>query len=163
MTINATANQATKNTSTAAADVKIATPDLILFKDSPLAIEIMTDLVFEDIGGQELINIIRNDVIFGQDVLYQPIKNVTSLYLQYNPNNILKLQSVIGSYFNNLPIKFENKIPRVGTGPNGETVYLEQATGNLIINVINMDKDEKVEVQILSQGTKLNDTIYGAV
>ena len=37
--------------------VKIATPDLILLNDDVMSIEIMTDLIFEDIGGYELATI----------------------------------------------------------------------------------------------------------
>jgi len=51
--------------------------DTILYNDDSLPIEIMTDLIFENIGGQELINIARNDTVNGQTIIYQPIKNLT--------------------------------------------------------------------------------------
>jgi len=51
-------------------------------------------------------------------------------------------------------------VPDVGTGPNGEIVYIESDTGNVIINVINLANDEQVEVQMLNAGDILNDTIY---
>lgn len=158
--------EATPSTPSAASSsftpsVKIATPDLIIFNDEVVPVEVMTDLVFEDIGGQELINIARNDMISGQEVMYQPIKNVANLYLQYNPQNILALQNTSDSYFKNFPIKFENRTPDAGSGPTGETVYLDSATGNIVINVVNLEKDEQVEVQILKGGAILNGTIYG--
>ena len=78
--------------------VKIATPDLIIFGDEVLSIETMTDLIFEDIGGYELATISRHDLVNGQKVNYSPIKNLTDLYSQYNPNNILSIQSS-DSYF----------------------------------------------------------------
>lgn len=140
--------------------VKPATPDLILFDDETTPIETMTDLIFEDIGGQEIINIARNDMLNGVEFLYQPIKNITSLYLQYNPQNVLALQKVSESYFRNFPIKLSNKIPTVGTGPNGEIVYIDPDTGDIVVNVINMESDEQVEIQILNAGSLLNDTIY---
>ena len=46
--------------------VKSATPDIVLFNDDTVPIETMTDLIFEKIGGQELINIARSDTINGQ-------------------------------------------------------------------------------------------------
>ena len=141
--------------------VKIPTTDLIMFNNDTTPVEVMTDLVFEDIGGQEIINISRNDIVNGQKIIYQPIKNLTSLYLQYNPQNILALQDTSESYFRKFPIKLENTTPNVGTGPNGETVYLDPDTGDLVINLINIASDEQVEVQILTNGTILNDTIYG--
>ena len=150
----------TKVAASVSAGVKIATPDLILFDDSSVPIEVMTDLIFENIGGQELISISRNDMVNGQDVIYQPIKNLTSLYLQYNPQNVLALQNTSAAYFKNFPIKFENKIPNIGTGPNGEIVYIDPITGDIVINVINLEKDELIEVQILNSGAILDGTIY---
>lgn len=147
--------------STSSAGVKIPTKDIILYNDESTPIEVMTDLIFENIGGQEIINIARNDIINGQSVIYQPIKNLTSINFQYNPQNILGLQDTSEEYFKKFPIKLENTIPNVGTGPNGETVYIEESTGNLIINVINLNKDEQVEIEILDSGSIFNDTIYG--
>lgn len=149
--------------------VRVATPDLILMPNETVPIEIMTDLVFEDIGGHELINISRNDLINGQDVIYKPIKNLSSIFFQYNPQNILALQKTSESYFRNFPIKLGDRVPDCGTGytivdgnevPNCKIVYCDPVDGNIIINVINMGKEEQVEVQILQQGIVLSDTIY---
>lgn len=140
--------------------IKPATPDLVLFKDEAMPIELMADLIFEDIGGREIINIARNDMLNGIDLLYTPIKNLTSLYLQYNPQNVLALQKTAENYFKNFPIKLSSKIPEVGTGPNGEIVYIDPDTGDIVVNVINMATDEQVEIQILNAGDILNGTIY---
>jgi hypothetical protein len=153
----------TTNPITTPPATKIATPDLVIIKDELLPVDTMTDLVFENIGGHELINVSRHDLVNGIDVLYQPIKNLSTLYLQYNPENILRLQDTTQSYFKNFPIQYSNKIPNVGTGPNGETVYIEAGTGDLIINVINLAKGEQAEVQVLAQGDVFDDTIYGGV
>lgn len=142
---------------------KIATPDLILFKDDQVPIELMTDLIFENIGSQEIINISRNDMLNGTDVLYQPIKNITSLRYQYNPQNILNLQDNADTYFKNFLIKFEDKVPVVGNGPEGSPVYIDTLTGNLVIDLVNLNSDEQVEVQILNSGSVLNGTIYGGI
>ena len=42
-------------------------------------------------------------------------------------------------------------------------IYIEEETGDLIINVINLAKGEQVEVQVLAQGEVFDDTIYGGV
>lgn len=151
--------------------VKVATPELIIAPKETVPIEIMTDLVFEDIGGQELINIIRNDLINGQDVVYKPIKNLSSIFFQYNPQNVLALQKTSESYFKNFAIKLGDKIPECGTGytldennlevPNCKIVYSDPVDGSIVINVINMGTEEEVEVQILQQGIVLSGTIYG--
>lgn len=149
--------------------IKVATPDLILLTDDVLAPEIMTDMIFEDIGGQEIINITRNDIVNGQNVVYQPIKNITSLYYQYNPQNILALQKTDRDYFKNFPILLYNKVPDCGTGydlvdgqqvPNCQNVYIDPNNGALIIDLINMKTGEEVEVQIITNIEDLHDTIY---
>jgi hypothetical protein len=158
--VEATPNLPVPNASTASNGVLAASKDIFVITDDSLPIEIMTDLIFEDIGGQEIINISRSDIVSGQNVIYQPIKNLTLLNYQYNPQNIISLQDTLESYFKKFPIQLDKKIPIVGTGGNNETTYIDPDTGNLIINVVNLEKDEQVEVQILNGGDIFNDTIY---
>ena len=137
--------------------VKTAPIDTVLFNDDSMSIEIMADLIFEDIGGHELINIARNDIINGQQISYTPIKNLGLIQQKYNPNNILGLQATSEKYFANFPIKFEEKVPAEGNGPNGSNVYFDDVTGDLIIEGVNLNKDELFEVEV-----SLNGTIYEA-
>lgn len=165
--------------------VKIATPDLILKDADVIDVDIMTDLIFEDIGGYELATISRHDLINGQEVIYSPIKNLTDLYSQYNPNNILRIQSS-DSYFDSLSLPIYTRIPICGTGydispppppdddpeyeekdlnkwiktPNCKSVYIDKITGDLVINLINTKPGEQVEVEVLSAGNIFDDTIY---
>ena len=132
---------------------KTAPIDTILFDDQSISPEIMADLVFEDIGGHELLSISRNDIINGQQVSYSPIKNLGLVQQRYNPNNILGLQSTSDKYFANFAIKFDEKVPLQGSGVNGLNVYIEEATGDLIIETINMNSDEQIEVQVAINGT----------
>jgi hypothetical protein len=164
MATDAVANQSTSiPQSTVNASTKAATPSLIALNNPTLDEERMVELVFENIGGQELINISRNDIINGQDVIYSPIKNLKDIYIQYNPNNIIRLEGTSDTYFKNFPIKLELKLPNSGTGPNGETVYIDPTTGDLVINVSSLEPDEQVDVEILDSGEILNGTIYGEV
>lgn len=133
--------------------VKTAPIDTVLFNDDQVPIEVMSDLIFEDIGGHELINIARSDIINGQDISYQPIKNLTSIQQQYNPNNILSVQSTSNKYFANFAIKLENKIPNVGNGPFGSNVYLDPLDGSLIVEAVNLESDEQIEFEITLSGT----------
>ena len=127
--------------------------DTIIYNEEATPVEIMADLLFENIGGQELINIARNDTVNGQTVIYQPIKNLAAIQQQYNPNNIVSLQATSDKYFQNYSIKFESKVPNVGNGPNGEHVYIDPQTGDLVIDVINVQEGEQVQVEITSSGT----------
>lgn len=137
-----------------AVPVKTAPIDTILYpSDELLPVEIMSDLIFENIGGQELINIARNDTVNGQAVVYQPIKNLTQIQQQYNPNNIVALQETSDRYFQNFAVKLETKVPGVGNGPEGAHVYIDPYTGDLVIEAINLQPDEQVELEITTSGT----------
>jgi hypothetical protein len=132
--------------------------DTVLFNDDSVPIEIMTDLIFENIGGQELINIARNDTVNGQKIIYQPIKNLIKIQQQYNPNNIVSLQDTSDKYFQNFSIKIDEKVPNNPTGPNGSHVYIDPITGELIVEAVNLETDEQIEIEISIGGT-----IYEAV
>lgn len=134
---------------------KTAPIDTVLIDEETIDIDIMQDLIWEDIGGHELINIARNDTVNGQSISYQPIKNITSIQQQYNPNNIVALQNTSDKYFANFSIKLETKLPDEGegSGPDGAYVYIEDVTGDLIVELINIEPDEQIEVQISLSGT----------
>ena len=154
--VSATPSTATATPTVAATtskQVKTATKDIILFDDGIVPINLMADLIFEDIGGEELISIARRDTVNGQKITYQPIKNLSSIEQEYNPNNIISLQATSDKYFANFPIKLDNRIPENGTGSNGDYVYIEPTTGNLVIEVVNLELDEQVEIQIATNGT----------
>ena len=127
--------------------------DTIIPDTENLDIENLTSLIFENIGGQEIINIARNDTVNGQKVAYQPIKNLFLIQQQYNPNNIINLQTTSDKYFKNFIIKFEEKVPNVGSGPNGEFIYIDPLSGDLIIDFVNVLDGEQVQVEILTSGT----------
>jgi len=146
--------------------VKVATPDLILFNESPIPVDAMADLIFEDMGGQEIISIARNDIVNGQEVSYTLIGNLNGLERRYNSKNIFSLPETIEKYFSNFSIRFSTHVPENGTGPGGQRVYIVEensaiaSTGDLIIDVINMEVNERVDIEILRSGTVLSDTIY---
>lgn len=132
--------------------IKVAPIDTVLFDNDAVPKEIIADLLFESIGGQEILTIARHDTVNGQTVLYQPIKNINILQQQYNPNNLLKLRDTSNTIFGNFTINLTNKIPQVGNGLGGSNTYLD-SSGNLVIEFVNLANDELVEVQIASSGT----------
>ena len=168
MTTSATANLPYPESASQDNSVKIATPDLILLNDEAMSIEIMTDLIFEDIGGYELATISRQDLVNGQKVIYTPIKNLTDLYLQYNPNNVLRLQPS-DSYLKSLSLSIFDHLPVCGTGydlvdgvkvPNCKSVYIDPISGDLVINLVNVKEGEQAEINILNSGSIFDDTIH---
>ena len=141
------------DTPAAIAAIKTAPIDTVEFVDEALSAELLLDLLFEDVGGQELLTIARNDTVNGQDVAYQPFKNLGILQEIYNPTNLLKLQDTSDKIFSNFTINLLEKIPRVGNGANGANYYLDLVNGDGVIELINMRSDEQVEIQIANAGT----------
>lgn len=149
--------------------VKAATPDIILLKEQIVGVDIMADLIFENIGGQEIISIARSDTINGQNVVYQPIKNITSLNYQYSPQNLLSIQKTDKDLFKNFAIDLSKKLPNCGEGfhiaadevvSDCRYIYVDELTGNMVIDLVNILPSEEVQVQSVAAVTILNDTIY---
>ena len=135
--------------------VKVINPQDIAIKNDALPAELMQDLIFENLGGRELISIARNDLINGQNVQYQPIKNATAISSKYNPQNIMTIPGSADTYFKNFPIKLDAYVQ--------DTNLLQHEIdeeGNLVIYLVNVPSNEQVQVQIFSSLEVLNDTIY---
>lgn len=109
------------NTTTAATatakKTKIATPDLILFDESAVTVEVMTELLFESIGSIELLSISRNDIVNGQEISYNLIANTAAIEKIYNTKKFVRLPGSSEEAFKNFSIRFANHIPTAGTGP----------------------------------------------
>jgi hypothetical protein len=169
MAIDPTANQATTTwvsdfgRSTPSSSTKIQPPNRVDLSSDGLAVEAMVEMVFQDIGGQELINISRADSINGQNIMYSIVKNLKNIMIDYNSNNIIKLIGTSDLYFKNFSIRLEERLATKGTGPNEETIYIESDTGNLVINLVNLEDEEQVEIEIINQGGYFDDTITSEV
>ena len=132
--------------------VKAANIETILFNDEEFSSEFLVDLLFESVAGQELLTIARNDTVNGQDVVYQPIKNLNILQDTYNPTKLLAIYDTSESFFGAFAIDLRSKIPLVGTGLDGKNYYLT-SLGDLVIEVVNIANDEQVEFQVADSGT----------
>jgi hypothetical protein len=136
--------------------IKVATPDIVEFGDDTVPVELIEDLLFEDIGGQEILTISRSDIMFNTKSKYQPIKNLDQLQEANNSLNILPIQQTSDKFFNGYPIKLENKIPKTLTGTNTSNVYIDKVSGDLIVEAANLEEKEQVEINMAISGT-----IYG--
>jgi hypothetical protein len=158
MSVSATPNMPSSNQSSRQS-VKIATPDLILLSEEVVDEEIMADLLFEQVGSQEIINVARNDIVNGQSVAYRPIKNLSELATKYSPQTLVAMQNPTNTFFNNFSIKLENYLPIQGNGPGGLSVYLND-NNDLVLEFVGLKEDEQIQVQVLESGQVLDDTIY---
>lgn len=96
---------------------KIATPDIILFNDAAVPIELMTDLLFESVGSIELLSISRHDIVNGQEISYSLISNTSAIERIYNTKKFVRLPGSSEEAFKNFGIRFANHVPTTGTGP----------------------------------------------
>jgi hypothetical protein len=150
--ISALPSSISPSTQTAAKPaIKTAPIDLVQFDNDLMPISVIQDLLFQNIGGQELISTARTDTVNGQPVIYQIIKNLTSIQQQYNPNNIISLQDTSDKYFDNFTINFDARVPDKPLGQ--EYVYINPENGDLVIEAVNLRPDEQIEVQIRVSGT----------
>jgi hypothetical protein len=136
------------------AGVKAAPIDTVVFVDEPFDPNYFEDVLFQDFGGQELLTVARNDTVNGQNISYQPFKDLGIIRDQYTPNSLLSIQETSDRFFANFLIRLNEKIPGVGNGPDGATVYPEDEgeTGSIVIEFINIESNEQVEIQILNAG-----------
>jgi hypothetical protein len=124
-------------------NIKPAPTDIIQFNDDIVDIALIQDLLYEDIGAVELANISRNDLIDGQDVLYSPIRNLSSIRREFNPNNIIAT-SYATDYFSRFGIDLDSR--------GVYEPYFDE-DGNLIIEVETVGDGEEIQVQIVASGT----------
>jgi hypothetical protein len=143
--------------------VKIPSDNVFAVTTADIPAESMERLFFDSIGATEIINVERHDQINTANAPYQPIVDLASVNDEFNPAKIISLQKIASMYFNTFAIPFDLYEPRNGTGPSNEIVYIEESTGNLIINVVDLPSNLRVEVQVLSFEDILNDTVYGII
>ena len=141
--------------------IKAATPDIIIFDEKNNSVDGLASLIFENLGAQELINLVRSDTIDGKNVDYSPISNLKLLDSQYNSKNIISVPGGLDQFFKNFAIRLDIHLPEVGTGPGGTTVYIDKNNPNdqqrnrLVVDVTNMKTNEQVEIQVLNAGSYL--------
>jgi len=144
-------------TTVVSSGVKIATPETYeLYPTSPSGI-VAAQMFLEMLGGNELIELSRHDLINGFNTKYQPIKDAQIIASQFNAFNIIPLQDTLPNYMDNFPIKLEERLPNIAAGESNVTI---DANGIITIELVNLKPDETVEVEILYQGEILSDTIY---
>jgi hypothetical protein len=143
---------AEQNTQPVIQPIKSAPIDTVQFIDETLSDEFIVDLLFEDVGGQELLTIARGDTVNGQSVIYQPFKNLGILQEIYNPTSLLRLQETSDKFFSNFIINLRDRIPNVGNGSDGANYYIDPDTGDVVIEFVSLKPDEQVDIQLASAG-----------
>jgi hypothetical protein len=137
------------------ASEKTPTRDVVTFVESNFSAEGIANLLFEQIGGIELISMVRRDTVEGQNPYYTVISNLSNIKKEFDPTQIISRQKPNQSLFDIYSIDINNKIPN--------DLYLERnnltnffyidTNGDFIIELDNMLADELVELEIAQGGT----------
>lgn len=140
--------------------VKPATPDIITINQETLPAELMTSLIFEDIGGHELLSISRHDLISGSNMDYQSIKNLNDIYINHNSLNIIPMPDSSSNYIKDFPIVWEDHIIETFLSLDSSHITLNTTDKELQLLVSNMKSGEQIEVQVLSSVSGYNYTTF---
>jgi hypothetical protein len=152
---------ATSSTSSSASqpDIKAATPDLIQLNEDAMPVEAITDLLFEDIGGTEILNIARHDLINGIDIKYQQISNLVKIENIFGGSNLIGVQNPIEQTFGRFALKRYQYVPATTSDPSGldNHIYVDES-GNVNLELYNLEDNMQIEIEFKSADT--TDIIY---
>lgn len=138
------------------------------FYEQALSGEAFENLILEEIGGRELLTLVRHETLTGGVVAKNtPIENVTEVLLKNSPINISPNINSVTDYFDTFPMLLSQYIPTEEEldaentySYQKEYVYFEPATNTIIFNVINNNNGERVQVEFVVFDSLKNDTIY---
>ena len=157
---------------------KIADPQYILSGDPAATIEEMTNTLWQDIGGHEIISIVRRDLVDGSNTNYGRISELQKLFIEFNPQTIVSIEDTSPFYFNQFGIRFDTYLPSSKSlslsGSDLVLVYITethemfnpievQANGDIVIYVSGIPDEYEVEVQSITSDSIYHDTIYGGI
>lgn len=143
--------------------VKKAEPQYVDFNEAnvvPITDTELTDLYFEQINGGGLLVLNNRNFVNTGTFIYQPIVNISDFVREYNPRKLIAIQETSDTFFSNFPINLDEKIPKTPTSGilNGTNVYIDSAN-NIVIETKDMRVDERVEIQVLLDGTIYEDVL----
>lgn len=124
--------------------IKQAQPDIILDSSVNTSGDYIVERFFEELGGTELINLSRYDLIDGIPVTYNPIANLSRLRRRFNPNNIIAIDFL-----------FDDEFSRASIDLLSRGVYEPyfDDNGDLVIEIDIIKPEENIEAEISLTGT----------
>ena len=122
--------------------VKTATSNVVQSIPESVPTAMIEQLLFKEIGGVELINISRHDIIDGVPVNYSLIADLTDINYLFNSNNIISGFEDRYTYFNQKQIDIGDYITNV---------YFNE-DGDIVIEFEDIEQDQNIEVMMLADG-----------
>lgn len=142
--------------------IKVAIPDLII-EDESLPIDSMTDLIFADIGGQEILSMSRHDTI--DSPLSRSMK-ISDSGMMFKKTKYVEPTDSINEIFASFQVQLNSKIPDSIEIPSTESyidskdnIYVSE-DGSINIILQGMASGNKVQVDFFNASDIVNGTIY---
>ena len=135
--------------------VRVPERDVVSLAQETISAETIVNLLFENVGANELTKFVRHDTVEGINPYYDVISNLSDIKRKFDPSNLISLQKTTSSLFDIFPIKLQDKIPSDAyLLENNLTnfVYID-TNGDLVIEVVNLKDSEIVEIEIDTSGT----------
>lgn len=135
--------------------VKVPERDVVDYTTQGLNAQVISNLLFENIGANELIKFERHDTVEGTNERYQIISNLSDINRKFDPASLTSRQKPNTSYFDRFNIRLQSRIPDANyLAERGLTDFVYIASnGDLVIELDNFGLDEVVELEIDSGGT----------
>lgn len=177
MAISSRAQQATSNVNNRnlnqTKNVKI--PETYLIEEDAQTIpeSVMEYLLFQQISGQELLLISRADLLNGQEVVYQPIKDLSDIAFQYSSSNIISIPETIDGVFRQYGLVLENYVPEIAEDDERKSyvgyndapnAYVDNDNGSatykkaIVVEFEDMQNYMLVELEVANSGKSLEDS-----
>lgn len=115
----------------------------------------LTSFIFEELGGTELITLMKRDTIDGIDPDYTVISNISEVRRNMDPVSLVSKRTRTESYFDRFAIELLDKIPddQYLSINNLQDFYYIASNGDLIIELENITASERIDVDIATSGT----------
>jgi hypothetical protein len=135
--------------------VRVPERDVVSLAQETISAETITNLLFENVGANELTKFVRHDTVEGINPYYDVISNLSDIKRKFDPSNLISLQKTTSSLFDIFPIKLQDKIPSDAyllENNLTDFVYID-TNGDFVIEVVNLKDSEIVEIEIDTSGT----------
>ena len=135
--------------------VKTPEKNVFIFDDSATVSGDIERLLFQNIGGTELVNMTRQNTVEGLNPYYRIISNLSRIQNEFDPITLISRQRRGTSIFDIHPINLSSRIPdNEYLLINGlDNYYYIAANGDLVIELVNMRVGEVLEVEIVNNAT----------
>lgn len=143
----------------------VKVPELALIEQDAAVVpeELLAYLLYEQISGQELLLLSRNDMLNGQDVSYAIIKNLSDVAFEYASSNLVPLPGTLAEIFRQYGIVLENYIPVFDPdSPTSQNYwpnfYIEEENNIPVLTVEfqNIQDNMLVELEVVGSGRSVS-------